>query len=105
MACPCCGHDPTAEPRRRFSSAERAQRAREADKRYYAKVKEERRIIFRDRRRVYYEANRDQVCQRKRELRALAKKAKEEAKKQAQAQAQAHQQIQAQAQAQAQSEA
>ena len=95
VACPCCGHDPAAEPRRRFSSAERAQRAREADKRYYAKVKDERRVIFRDRRRLYYEANRDHVCQRKRELRALAKKAKEEAKKQEQAQAQAQAQAEA----------
>ena len=88
MACPCCGHDPSAEPRRpaRLSSAERAQRAREADKRYYDRVKDERREIFRERRRVYYAANRDSINQKKREKKAQEIEARKPRQEQAQAQ-------------------
>ena len=77
MACPCCATD---EPRRpaRQTSSERAQSGIESDKRYYAKVKDERRDIFRERRRRYYQANRDIICQKMREQRALAKESKEQ---------------------------
>ena len=86
MACLCCGHDPSAEPRRpaRLSSAERAQRARESDKRYYDKVKDERREIFRERRRRYYAANRDTISQKLREQRALKNAEKEQRQEQVQ---------------------